>query len=293
MKEVHIDSLSRYIEAIEKLKSYYQSGIFMNNSTANSFLYRGLCDNSYDLLPSVFRKCEDCFDNNKVVNAKYLSWTTEKGLLLSFIHEASNILDIPTTDFGHWVEYAQHYGVPTRLLDWSSNPLVALYFACRDKTDTDAVVWTLHGQNYKRFLGANIQVPENKTVREIITDLLDGDTSVEYPILYTPYYVDSRISAQKSYFMVWGAKQESLEKMLFSEQYQMNLPEQDDGVRFFGVSQQEDFYFKFCIGAIHKQVLLHELDVVGINEKTLFPGLDGIGRYVERQYRFDYKEALR
>ena len=38
--------------------------------------------------------------------------------------------------------------------------------------------------------------------------------------------------------------------------------------------------------------ILHQLDSLGINEKTLFPGLDGIGRYIERRYRFDYNEHL-
>ena len=44
--------------------------------------------------------------------------------------------------------------------------------------------------------------------------------------------------------------------------------------------------------ADRKQPLLRELDMVGINEKTLFPGLDGIGRYMERKFRFDYNEAV-
>lgn len=37
---------------------------------------------------------------------------------------------------------------------------------------------------------------------------------------------------------------------------------------------------------------MRELDSVGINEKTLFPGLDGIGRYVEQRFRFNYNEAM-
>lgn len=109
--------------------------------------------------------------------------------------------------------------------------------------------------------------------------------------MYTPYYVDARMSAQKSYFMVWGNRYQSFEKMIDNDKYKMNLPEIDDGVRIFGKSQEEEFIFKFHICKDRKQPMLHQLDTVGINEKTLFPGLDGIGRYVERQYRFDYNES--
>ena len=72
----------------------------------------------------------------------------------------------------------------------------------------------------------------------------------------------------------------------------MDLPENDNGVRLYGEAQQKDILFKFIIPSDRKQIMIHELDSVGINEKTLFPGLDGVGRYVERQYRFDYKETI-
>lgn len=91
--------------------------------------------------------------------------------------------------------------------------------------------------------------------------------------------------------MVWGNNEESFESMVNAEKYMMDLPETDDGERSYGAAQEEQFIFKFFIYADRKQPILHQLNTVGINEKTLFPGLDGIGRYVERQYRFDYNEA--
>ena len=292
MKEKQISSLSQFLYTIEKLNSYYPSGMMGNNPVTNSFLYRGLSDGSYKLLPTVFRSVDDNIDGHAITNKKYLAWTNEKSLLLSFIQEASGVLSIPTTDLLRWAEYAQHYGVPTRFLDWSSNPLVALYFACKDKTDKDGAVWMMHGINYKRFLGKNLKNPVEKTVKEIITDLLNNDKGIDYPMLYAPYYVDTRMSAQKSFFLVWGAKKEPLEDMLKDGEYYMDLPEVDNGIRTYGDAQLENILFRFFIHADRKQPLLHELDMVGINEKTLFPGLDGIGRYVERQYRFDYNEAL-
>jgi hypothetical protein len=292
MSGVYISSLSQYIESIARLKSYYPSVPFLNNPTANQFVYRGLCNKAYTLLPGVFRQQTDIVAGRGITNDTYLAWTKEKDLLYSFIHEASGTLTIPTDDHLHWAEYAQHYGVPTRFMDWSKNPLVALYFACRDRTTTDGAVWLLHRTNYTRFLGHQIKEGGNKKIHEIIGDIIDGKSDVEYPILYTPYYVDARMSAQGSYFMVWGKLRNPLETMLSADNLQMILPDTDDGSRVYGKEQEEGLLFRFDIYADRKQPLLHELDIVGINEKTLFPGLDGIGRYVERKYRFDYNETM-
>lgn len=292
MRDVYISSLSQYIETIEKLKSYYPSGVFLNNPAANQFVYRGLCDKAYTLLPGIFRKQTDTVNGRAIENDTYLAWANEKDLLNSFMHEASGTLTIPTDDLLHWAEYAQHYGVPTRFMDWSTNPLAALYFACRDRITTDGAVWLLHKINYKRFLSNHARSHGEKKISKIVGEIINETSDIEYPVLYTPYYVDSRMSAQGSYFMVWGILREPLERMLSADNLQMNLPETDDGSRIYGKEQEEGLLFRFNIYADRKQPLLHELDTVGINEKTLFPGLDGIGRYVERKYRFDYNETI-
>lgn len=70
----------------------------------------------------------------------------------------------------------------------------------------------------------------------------------------------------------------------------MVLPKEDNGKRVYGKHENKALLFKFDIFADRKQFLMRELDTVGINEKTLFPGLDGIGSYIERKFRFDYNE---
>jgi len=292
MRNIHITSLSQYVQSIEKLKSYYPSGVLINNPTASQFVYRGLSDKAYTLLPGVFRQQTNTVDGCAITNDTYLAWAQEKDLLKSFIHEASGILTTPTDDLLHWAEYAQHYGVPTRFMDWSTNPLAALYFACRDRITNDGTVWLLHRTNYTRFIGHKVKKNGNIKISDIVVEILNGTSNIEYPILYTPYYVDARMSSQGSYFMVWGVLCDPLESMLSADNLQMNLPETDDGSRIYGQEQEESLLFQFDITANCKQSLLHALDTVGINEKTLFPGLDGIGRYIERKYRFDYGETM-
>lgn len=62
----------------------------------------------------------------------------EYEILSRIIKEASAyIANVLREDYLLWMEYVQHFGVPTRLLDFSSNPLVALYFCCKNKPEID------------------------------------------------------------------------------------------------------------------------------------------------------------
>lgn len=271
--------------------------MMINNPVGVQFLYRGLSNKDYELLPGIFRKQIDIIDKLKIKNDRYREWAKEIDILKAFIHEASSIISMPIESIEQWAEYAQHYGVPTRFLDWSKNPLVALYFCVRDNNTQDGSIWVLHAKNYQRYMLKSLRKQDDleiKTPHMIVKDLIEGnsDLSYELPILYTPYYVDARMSAQSSYFMVWGTCEEPLEKILESDTLKMQLPEKTTRERVYGKHESEALIFRFFVHACDKQMILHELDTVGINEKTLFPGLDGIGRYIERKYRFDYNEML-
>lgn len=305
--KTEVSCLSDYLKIIERLKEDYPTGPMLNNPTETVFLYRGMADESYKLIPSVFREQENELDPEEpdrvVKNKTYCAWASEKEILQSFIQEASCYVSLPSNQLLQWAEYAQHYGAPTRFLDWTGNPLVALYFACKDKHDCNAVVWILHALNYQglstlQFLGyvSPLEYKDEKTlVADIVADILkgkSGSSDIEYPILYTPYYVDARMSAQNSRFMVWGSKTESFEDLLAKEEYHMSYIAEPTADKCYGDKQEKEFWYRLTVPASRKQSILRELDTVGINEKTLFPGLDGIGRYIEKKYRLDYHELL-
>ena len=56
-------------------------------------------------------------------------------------------------DYFGWLFLAQHYGVPTRLLDWSENPLVAAYFAVLDDPNDDGCIWALGTRGLNETFG--------------------------------------------------------------------------------------------------------------------------------------------
>lgn len=300
VESTNISCLSEYINAIERMKEDYPDGPLCSNPVSPGFLYRGHSNEKYALLPSLFRVSRDMEDGLEISNRTYLSWAKETDILKAFIQEACCYIPVPQTALFQWAEYAQHYGVPTRLLDWSGNPLVALYFACRGKRDIDGKVWMLHHSHYRRLAATGIPKKlRKKSVRKIAHDLLRGQMkgdspgdSIQYPILYTPYYVDARMSSQSSWFMIWGTEAGSLETMLLTEDRHMEYVAEPQFERVYGEKEDRACWHSFSIFSDRKQSILRELDTVGINEKTLFPGLDGIGRYIEKKFRFDYAEAV-
>ena len=99
MTDISIHSLSDFIENIEKLRNNYPTGIIVNNPVVNPFVYRGLSDCTYELLPSVFRNKVTDLGETKIKNPKYLSWIMEEPLLKAFIQEASGYINLPASEF--------------------------------------------------------------------------------------------------------------------------------------------------------------------------------------------------
>lgn len=299
---MYISNVSNFLEFLENLNQEYPAHSLNNTPVRNHFLFRGMEDHTYELLPGLFRKTTTITsESNAVVNQKYLVFSDEMGILLNFIQEASAYVNnIPADDYVRWAELAQHYGVPTRFLDWTENPLVALYFACESNSSKDAVVWIIHKINFTYYANGKDKTRIPKTNEENILDLLTTSpqnkekygTLYKSPLIYTPYYFDIRMSAQASWFMVWGTEQKPLETMFEDSNY-MRVKRPEVNVRSVGKSTENQFICKVLIHASDKQKIVRQLDYTGVNAKALFPGLDGVGRHIERICRFDYNEACR
>ncbi len=82
MTDLYINSVSDYLEKIMELNKESPNNPLMNNPTKSTFLFRGMEDCQYKLLPSVFRTVEDTPENRPIENRKYLSFSDERTMLL-------------------------------------------------------------------------------------------------------------------------------------------------------------------------------------------------------------------
>lgn len=290
-------TLQNYLNIIDNFGKQYGTDLILNNPRIIKFVYRGVKNIDYELIPGLFRNASDG-------NRKYLTLGKEIDIIQTFIQEAiAYITTIPETDYFRWIQIAQHYGVPTRLLDWTSNPLVAMYFACSGDFDKDGCVWILHRDNYHHYWQEKEQIkkhPEHLkvTIADVGKNLIcKGEESDIYlperPFLMTPYYIDSRMSTQASHFMIWGKSDKPFESFFENNNY-LQMHKDKNGMILNSTEDKEEFVYKYIIPSSEKKEILRSLSRMGVNEKSIFPGLDGIGKYVESMYRIDdYTELLR
>ena len=95
--------------------------------------FRGQSSSEYKLIPSIGRRFKE---GQEDVLKQY-----EKEVFEDFKRKYSMFTDARPKNDKEFLFLAQHYGLPTRLLDWTYNPLIALYFACCSNFDKDGIVY--------------------------------------------------------------------------------------------------------------------------------------------------------
>jgi len=225
------------------------------------FAFRGLSDAGYSLETTLIRLGGDFA-------------SLEPHLLRNFRKYARRNV-VEQDSIWHWLSVAQHYGLPTRLLDWTYSPYVALHFvtANLEKFHLDGVIWAVdylkthqqlpHSlQNQLAEEGANVFTVRMLT--ESLPNLQDfNQLGGHYPIFFEPPSIDERISNQFALFSV--------------------MPEAC-GVLSRWLQKHPTLWRRIIIPASLKWETRDKLDQANITERVLFPGLDGLSSWLKRQY---------
>ena len=168
----------------------------------------------------------------------------------------------------------QHYGLPTRLLDWTVGAFIGLYFALREQgTSSQPCVWVLNPywlnliSTSKELVFFSDQVSQDVDDREIADKyLFDSKELSKYPIAISPPHINERITAQKSTFTVHGTLKTGLQR----------LWKDDDGKQLV----------QLRISKRYSHSMLSQLWLSGLTESTLFPDLGGLSLELKREYGF-------
>lgn len=289
-------SIHTVSELLNILKNYQNQ--FIGGHHRNAFVFRGMSNKKWFLLPGKFREFTESqnsstVEENSIEGEIYHS--DENEIIAHFKKEASGFLPhISQEDNFTWLQYAQHFGVPTRLLDFTSNPLIALYFCCKSESNTEGSIYIINTTSFQTWSGDEFfcsNLGLECTREAMINSIMNGISGYsdydeerlekQRPVFFIPPYIDQRMSAQLSCFLLWGKNKNSLE-MMAKKENKMNINSHGIAVK---KSNDQRFLSKIVVSSKSKHHIMKELDLLGINEKTMFPGLDGIGSYIEHYYR--------
>lgn len=228
----------------------------------SGYVYRGLEDHSYDLTSTLNRLGESHL---------------EKHLLRNFRKYSHKQIKSEYTSIWNWLALAQHHGLPTRLLDWTYSPYVALHFATADfnRYGKDGAIWAVNYVDAKRYLPDQLSLIIEREGSHIFTaEMLEravqslpglGQLKREdFALFFEPPSIDDRIVNQYAVFSMMSNPNSIISQWL---------------------QGREVRYFKIIIPARLKWEIRDKLDQSNINERVLFPGLDGLATWLKRHYR--------
>ena len=167
-----------------------------------TMIYRGVKSIDYKLIPKIGRIIPSPSVTSKEIN--------ETEILRIFSERALPYLEFtPETDWD-WLALGQHHGLPTRLLDWTRNPLVACYFAVEEETDDDSVIYAFYKKGF-------ISIKKHKNPFELT-----------WVGKFIPRHLTPRITAQSGLFTIHPNPYEpfesdDIEKLIIPNKIRLDL----------------------------------------------------------------------
>jgi hypothetical protein len=230
-------------------------------------VYRGAANASWPLLTSL--------DTLGGVSPPHSKADLEEHILRNFIRYARPYLGVSAVNEWEILVSAQHHGLPTRLLDWTYSPMVAAHFATIEgQPGVDRAIWRLDWKAvHRRF-----NLPELALGIQDIIEVFGPDRPFtpwtlfsrsfeqrHFACMIEPPSLDARITVQAATFTLCSHKRESFERFL--EQHELSHA-----------------LVKFVIPADEVGHFRDQLDLVSVDERRLFPDIDGVAAYLRRYY---------
>ena len=272
-------SVTAYLQLVFKL-SEMKSGVRC---------YRGESDAKWQLKPSIMRGVRSDAENH---------------IFSELMLEAPTEFSSDKAMFDKLVR-AQHYGLPTRLLDVSLNPLVGLYFACNEEQhhDKDGTVRVFD------FIERRVKFADSDTI-SLICNLarLSDEERKEIAKENSKFHDEAGLNN----FRKMTAVERLLQFVRVEKPYFLNLVEPDDLFRYFFVHPAKNnrrviaqsgafiaagllrykspgrstsyMLSRILIPAASKSSILHELDIININSRTMFPEIEFVSKYIKRKW---------
>ena len=234
---------------------------------------RGQADASWPLVPSLLRYTRGRSEKD-ILEMEISSLQMFKAAAWAFAPQTRLPDD---DDIVEWWMLMQPYGAPTRILDWSGSPFVALYFAVVDEADKDAAVWFFdaqafadntglsRGNFFKETPNSSLHFIQPKNPHRIHTARPDRPTE--------------RIIAQNGLLAISENPKSDHGKVL------------DEALKGSGKGRVQ--HSRLIIPCKLKELFLINLVSMNIRASTLFPGLDGLGRDVREAYLMNQRVRRR
>ena len=260
--EIEITSLGDLIDRVTPEQPDPVTGRWRDNG-----VYRGAFDAARPLITSL--------DRLGGPHQPHTKGGLEAHILRNFIrYSRPHLPTVPVNDWELLVS-AQHHGVPTRLLDWTYSPLVAAHFATRPShSEHPRAIWRLDWQRVHAAFG----FPELALLIEDLIGLFgdepftpwrlfdwEANEEAAFACMLEPPSLDARIVVQAAVFTICSTKTASFDA-------------------FLEAHELADALTKFVIPQDHVARLRDQLDLVGIDERRIFPDLDGVAAAIRRYY---------
>ena len=261
--EVVIASLGEFVDCVTP-----EAPDTVTGRRRDTGVYRGASDANGPLLTTL--------DRLGGTNPPHTKADLEEHVLRNYIRYSRPHVRSNTSNDWEELFSAQHHGVPTRLLDWTYSPLVAAFFATRpcDGEEHERAVWRLDWQKiHRRF-----RFPSLALLPRDLDALFDGGGRTSpwqlfmrdreappFACLVEPPSLDERIVAQAAVFTLCSDKWHSFDEFL----------------RVHGLA---DSLTKYVIPSNSVAKIRDQLDLVGVDERRLFPDLDGVAAAIRRYY---------